>query len=85
VFWAPDWETTTRFVLFVDSYLRLLLLAESPLLLEVILDYCVFLRWLFERESDLLSELLLLLVGVLRVLILSMWLLISFAAFTVTK
>jgi hypothetical protein len=65
--------------------LRLLLLAESPLLLKVILDYCVFLRWLFERESDLLSELLLLLVGVLRVLILSMWLLISFAAFTVTK
>jgi hypothetical protein len=69
--------------------LRLLLLPDSPLILEcrefVILDYWVVLRWLLERESDRLRELLLLLVGVLRVLILSMWLLMSLAALTVTE
>lgn len=92
VFWtfcAPDCDTTTLLVLVADSSLRLLLLPDSPLVLEclelVMLDCWVFLRWLLERESDLLRELLLLLVGVLSVLILSMWLLISLPALTVTR
>ena len=70
----PFCEMTTFLVLFADSSLRLPLLLDFYLLFEclefAICDYCVFLRWLLERERDRFKELLLLLVGVLRVLIL---------------